>query len=124
MLSEKLAPEWLLLWTIKSDKYMKQLFLCTTEQTRQEGKSWKKESYEESLPPFPRLLSEGILLPSTQVSRINTEHVALRGLSKQVLMFIATLVGFVGPSPEEKIAEQSRWQPVLMEVHCGSWDER
>lgn len=122
MLSEKLAPEWLLLWTIKSDKYMKQLFLCTTEQTMQEGKSWKKESYEEPLPPFPRLLSEGILLPTTQVGTINTEHVAL-GLNKQVLTFIATLVGFVGPSPEEKIAEQSRWQPVLMEVHCGSSDE-
>lgn len=103
---------------------MKQLFLCTTEQTTQEGKSWKKERYEEPLPPFPRLLSEGILLPTTQVGRINTEHVALSELSKEVLTFIATLVGFVSPNSEEKIAEQSRWQPVLMEVHCGSSDER
>ena len=62
----------------------------------------------EPLPPFPRLLSEGVLLPTTQVGRIKTEHVALSGLSKQLSKFIDTLVGFAGPGPEENIAEQSR----------------
>lgn len=88
---------------------MKQLFLCTTQQTMQEGNLWKREIHEE-VQPFPRLLSEGSLLSTTQGGRVNAEHITLSGLRKHISKFIATLAGFVGQSPEEKRAEQSRWQ--------------
>ena len=69
---------------------MKQLFLCITEQCKKVNLE-KKEIYEEPFPPFPRLLSEGVLLSTTWVGRINTEHVALSGLSKRQSSLLLSL---------------------------------